>query len=97
MEVNIHHAKTNLSRLILQAEGGEEVIIARAGKPVVRLVPVHARARTTFKPGALRGRLRVPDNFLDPDPEMERLFNQSPLLANETVDSASRPRKSRKP
>ncbi len=40
MKVNIHQAKTNLSSLILKAEGGEVVIIARAGKPVVRLVAV---------------------------------------------------------
>lgn len=40
MEVNIHHAKTNLSKLIAAAESGEEVIIARNGKPAVKLVPV---------------------------------------------------------
>ena len=40
MEVNIHHAKTHLSKLIQQAEDGEEIIIARAGKPAVKLVPV---------------------------------------------------------
>jgi prevent-host-death family protein len=42
MIVNIHAAKTNLSKLIAQAEAGEEVIIARAGKPSVRLAPVSA-------------------------------------------------------
>lgn len=40
MEVNIHHAKTNLSKLIAAAESGEEVIIARNGKAAVKLVPV---------------------------------------------------------
>ncbi|ADW68003.1 type II toxin-antitoxin system Phd/YefM family antitoxin [Granulicella tundricola] len=40
MEVNVHHAKTHLSKLIAAAESGEEVIIARAGKAVVRMVPV---------------------------------------------------------
>jgi len=39
MEVNVHHAKTHLSKLIAAAESGQEVIIARAGKPVVKLVP----------------------------------------------------------
>jgi prevent-host-death family protein len=40
MEVNVHHAKTHLSKLIAAAESGEEVIIARAGKPSVKLVPI---------------------------------------------------------
>jgi len=41
MEVNIHHAKTNLSKLVAAAENGEEVIIARNGKPAVKLVRVN--------------------------------------------------------
>ena len=83
MEVNIHHAKTNLSRLIVQAEAGDEVIIARAGKPVVKLVPVTAPTPRKFKAGALKGRLFVPDNFLDPDPELEALFNDDPIFPGE--------------
>ena len=55
MEVNIHHAKTNLSSLILKAEAGEEVVIARAGKPVVKLVPIQPPASVTYAPGALKG------------------------------------------
>jgi prevent-host-death family protein len=85
MEVNIHHAKTNLSRLILQAEAGDEVIIARAGKPAVKLVPVDASARRMYKPGALKGRLQLPADFFDPNPtlekEMEQLFYASPILS----------------
>jgi prevent-host-death family protein len=45
MEVNIHDAKTNLSKLIAAAESGEEVIIARNGKPAVKLVPVQQPAK----------------------------------------------------
>ncbi len=45
MEVNVHHAKTNLSKLIAAVESGEEVIIARAGKPAVKLVMVTPPAR----------------------------------------------------
>ena len=45
MEVNVHHAKTHLSKLIAAAENGEEVIIARAGKPAVKLVVVTEPAR----------------------------------------------------
>ena len=49
MEVNIHHAKTNLSKLIAAAESGEEVIIARNGKPAVKLVLVTPPARKSRK------------------------------------------------
>lgn len=68
--VNIHAAKTHLSRLIEQACGGEEVVIARDGVPVVRLVPVdQPRAGRVF--GALRGTLEVGDAFFEPLPEDE--------------------------
>ena len=83
MEVNIHRAKTNLSRLILKAESGEEVVIARAGKPVVRLVPVELQPPANKrKAGALKDVLRIaPDAFsLEVDEEIARLFNESPLL-----------------
>lgn len=46
MEVNIHHAKTNLSKLIAAAESGEEVIIARNGKPAVKLVVVEPKKKS---------------------------------------------------
>ena len=52
MRVNIHDAKTNLSRLVAAAEAGEEVVIARAGRPVARLVPYAEEAPRT--PGRLR-------------------------------------------
>jgi prevent-host-death family protein len=81
MEVNIHHAKTNLSRLILQAEAGEEVIIARAGKPAVKLVPIQAVKPKKFKAGALKGLFTVPDDFLDPDPELESMFYDGQILS----------------
>jgi prevent-host-death family protein len=60
--LNIHAAKTHLSRLIEDIADGEEVVIAKAGKPVARLVPIgKAPARRTL--GILKGRLRVPRNF----------------------------------
>jgi prevent-host-death family protein len=80
MEVNVHHAKTHLSRLIQQAEAGEEVIIARAGKPAVKLVPVQPSAPKKFKAGALKGLFTVPDSFFDPDPELESLFYGGQIL-----------------
>ena len=68
--VNVHTAKTHLSRLIEQALRGEEVVIARGDKPVVRLVPVDA-PQPRRVPGTLKGRLEVPDSFFDPLPEDE--------------------------
>lgn len=68
--VNVHAAKTNLSRLIEQALLGEDVVIARDSKPVVRLVPI-ARVAPKRKFGTLKNKLVVPDSFFEPLPEEE--------------------------
>ncbi len=71
--VNIHAAKTHLSRLVDQAAAGQEVVIARAGKPVARLVALEApRGRRVL--GILGGTLGMSDDFLVPDPEVQALF-----------------------
>jgi len=62
MIVNIHQAKTQLSRLVEQAAAGEEIIIGRAGRPVARLV-AYSEHRAPREPGALRGSLQVADDF----------------------------------
>ena len=67
--VNIHQAKTQLSRLLVQVEAGDEVVIARNGKPIARLVRFRARGKRRF--GALRGSIDVDDSFFDPLPEAE--------------------------
>jgi prevent-host-death family protein len=73
MEVNIHEAKTHLSKLLERVALGEEVIIAKAGKPVARLVAV--KERTTPRPlGTGKGDFVVPDDFDDPMPEFEKDF-----------------------
>ena len=64
--VNIHEAKTHLSRLIERVEAGNEVIIARAGRPVTRLVPIGRRTAPRL-PGAWRGRVRMAADFDAPD------------------------------
>ena len=69
-QVTIHAAKTNLSKLIEEACAGEEVVIARGKKPVVRLVPV-ASAKKGRRFGAMRGRVWVDDAFFEPLPEEE--------------------------
>ena len=66
--VNIHEAKTQLSRLIERVRAGEEVVIAKAGKPVARLVPV-VPAGFVRKPGSLKGRIRIDGDFNAPLPE----------------------------
>lgn len=60
--VTIHHAKTNLSRLIQKASRGEEVIIARGSKPVARLVPI-GETKGQRRPGSLKGKLLVGPTF----------------------------------
>jgi prevent-host-death family protein len=60
--VNMHDAKTHLSRLVERVEGGEEVIIARAGRPVARLVPYRAR-REPREPGLLKGKIWLADDW----------------------------------
>ncbi len=74
MAVNIHEAKTHLSRLVERVLAGEEIVIARAGKPVAKLVPVEKRtARRT--PGSARGRIQMSDDFDAPLPdELQRHF-----------------------
>jgi prevent-host-death family protein len=62
MIVNIHAAKTNLSRLLDRAVAGDEVIIAKAGKPMARLVP-YERPQQPRQPGRLRGRITIADDF----------------------------------
>ncbi len=69
-QVNIHDAKTHLSKLIEQAARGEEIKIARAGKPVARLTAVEPVKRGRHF-GALRGRARVDERFFQPLPEDE--------------------------
>ena len=66
--VNIHAAKSQLSRLLDAAAAGEEVIIAKAGKPVAKLVPLKQRQEPR-RLGVLAGRLHVPDDFDDPLPD----------------------------
>jgi prevent-host-death family protein len=67
VEVNVHEAKTHLSRLLLRVAGGEEIVIARAGKPVAKLVPVEARAQRIL--GQDEGLFEVPDDFDAPLPD----------------------------
>jgi prevent-host-death family protein len=66
--VNVHEAKTHLSRLLARVGAGEEIIIANAGKPVARLVPIEGKA-TPRHPGSARGLVRIADDFDAPLPD----------------------------
>jgi prevent-host-death family protein len=66
-KVNIYDAKTRLSQLVERAEAGEEIIIARAGRPAARLVPFRAEG-VKRKPGRMRGRVRIGSDFDAPLP-----------------------------
>jgi len=66
--VNVHEAKTHLSRLLDRAQEGEEIVIAKAGRPVARLGPL-TRAGTKRRLGLLDGKFRIPDDFNRPLPD----------------------------
>jgi prevent-host-death family protein len=64
-QVNVHEAKTQLSQLLARAERGEEIVIARGGQPIARLVPFGPKRRV---PGLARGRGRLTEVFFEPLP-----------------------------
>lgn len=68
VQINIHEAKTHLSQLLSRAALGEEIIIAKAGKPIVRLVPVEEPPQDRIL-GQDEGLFTVPEDFNDPLPE----------------------------
>lgn len=67
-QVNIHEAKTHLSRFIEEVEAGEEVVIAKAGQPVAKLIAVRGRG-SRRRLGLLDGRCKIPDDFNRPLPD----------------------------
>lgn len=93
MQVNIHYAKTHLSKLIEQAENGEEIILARNGKPAVRLTPVPTRKKRSLL-GAGIGKIWISDDFNSPETnkEIEDLFYNSPLFPEESVQPKKKSR-----
>lgn len=75
---NIHEAKTNLSKVIKEVEAGKEVIIARAGKPVVKLV-LHKEKLKPRKLGLWKGKVWVSPDFDDEDEEINKLFYEGDI------------------
>ena len=74
---NVHEAKTQLSKLLDLASSGEEVIIAKAGEPCVRLTPVepHSKLPKERVLGLSKGKFWMADDFNDPLPELEEFFS----------------------
>ena len=75
--VNVHQAKTQLSQLLHLVEQGEEVVIARAGEPIARLVAWQAPTQPVAAPGAMRGQIQLADDF---DAPLDDLFPPVPAV-----------------
>jgi len=73
-QVNVHEAKTHFSRLLARVAAGEEIVIARAGKPVAKLVAVEEKAKRRL-PGMDAGKIWIADDFDAPlPPEIQKYF-----------------------
>jgi prevent-host-death family protein len=83
MEVNIHQAKTHLSRLLQRVAAGEEVTIARAGVPVARLVAAGPRGKSRPM-GMDEGKIRIAEDFDAPDLALEALFYDARITSAPT-------------
>ncbi|NOT85407.1 MAG: type II toxin-antitoxin system Phd/YefM family antitoxin [Methylococcaceae bacterium] len=83
-QINIHEAKTHLSRLVEEVALGEEIIIAKAGKPIAKLIPLEKNQSKARVPGGLKGQIRIADNFDGPLLESElALWNDAPIFPAE--------------
>lgn len=68
IRVNIHEAKTHLSRLLKRVAAGEEILIAKAGKPMAKLTPI-SKPQANRIPGLDKGAIQIPDDFDAPLPD----------------------------
>jgi prevent-host-death family protein len=73
IQVNMHEAKTHLSELVEKVEAGEEVVIARAGRPIARLVPFQPK-RAPRQLGLCRGQIRIAADFDELPSDIQRAF-----------------------
>ena len=83
--LNLYEAKTHLSDLVERAAAGEEIVIAKAGTPMARLVPIAEAERPILrKPGLLKGKIWIADDFDDPlPPEIQMYFDDPPISLEE--------------
>ena len=83
-QINIHQAKTQLSKLVEEAALGEEIIIAKAGKPIAKLVPLEKIQHNPRVPGSMKGQIWIADNFDGPMGEEElALWHDSPIFPSD--------------
>lgn len=84
--LNLYEAKTHLSNLVERAAAGEEIVIAKAGTPMARLVPIAGSERQVLrKPGLLKGKIWIADDFDDPlPPEIQIYFDDPPIFPEES-------------
>jgi prevent-host-death family protein len=84
-QVNMHEAKTHLSRLVERVEGGEEIVISRAGKPAAKLVPVPQAKPGKRTLGGWEGKFELPsdEEWAEMDKEIERDFEESEIFPGE--------------
>jgi prevent-host-death family protein len=81
-QVNVYEAKTQLSKLLQQVEAGDEIVIARHGKPIARLVPIQ-RTATPRQLGSLRGKIWIAPDFDEFDRELIDLMEHGPIFPDE--------------
>jgi prevent-host-death family protein len=95
--VNIHEAKTHLSKLIERVAAGEEIVISKAGKPVAKLVPFSAHV-TPRTGGFLAGQVWEAEDCWEPDEDVIAAMTRSPLFTEELESSkvAGKPSRRRK-
>lgn len=79
-QVNMHEAKTHLSKLVGRVEGGEEIVISRAGKPAAKLVPVEEKPTGRRKLGIWEGHGVTASDFEAIDSEIEKLIDDSEIF-----------------
>jgi prevent-host-death family protein len=79
-QVNMHEAKTHLSRLVERVEGGAEIVISRAGKPAAKLVPVETPKPTRRKLGIWEGSGVTVEDFDAVDSEIEKLIDENEIF-----------------
>lgn len=77
-QVNIHEAKTHLSKLLERVENGEEIVIARAGKPVAVLAPLREKPKERRKLGGWEGQVWIADDFDELTPDIAEMFGIEP-------------------
>ncbi|MDP4667866.1 MAG: type II toxin-antitoxin system Phd/YefM family antitoxin [Gaiellales bacterium] len=85
--VNVHEAKTHLSKLLARVEAGEEIILARGGAPIAKIVPIPAQ-REWAGPGAWKGKYDIPDDAFEwSEEELREMFGSS-IFPDEPADDA---------